>query len=121
MRWRSISYLDFYVDSDGDGVGVEEDNEEHVRTPDGFPRSKDCDDNDPTRFLEALEQCDEIDNDCDGEVDEDTFHDGIEMPTMMVMEISPLSMIAILVKAMLTMTLIVTTCIQIISLLDEVL
>jgi len=39
---------------------------------DGFNSDEDCDDGDPTVYPGADEQCDEIDNDCDGEVDEGT-------------------------------------------------
>jgi large repetitive protein len=44
------------VDIDGDGVSVE----------DG-----DCDDNDASVYPDATEECDEIDNNCDGAIDED--------------------------------------------------
>lgn len=37
---------------------------------DGVPASEDCDDRDPTINSGALEICDGLDNDCDGEVDE---------------------------------------------------
>ncbi|MFT5683663.1 MAG: putative outer membrane repeat protein [Myxococcota bacterium] len=46
---------DIGVDDDGDGQTVE----------DG-----DCDDSDATVYTDAVEVCDELDNDCDGEVDE---------------------------------------------------
>jgi len=39
---------------------------------DGFNSDEDCDDGDPTVYPGAEESCDEIDNDCDGEVDEGT-------------------------------------------------
>jgi hypothetical protein len=37
---------------------------------DGFVAGLDCDDNDAAAYPSATEVCDEIDNDCDGEVDE---------------------------------------------------
>jgi hypothetical protein len=41
---------------------------------DGFNELEDCDDADPTISPGAAEACDEIDNDCDGEVDEDVVY-----------------------------------------------
>ena len=43
------------VDNDGDGVTAE----------------TDCDDNNPAIYPGAVEQCDELDNNCDGNIDED--------------------------------------------------
>ena len=40
---------------------------------DGFARSEDCDDRDPSTYPGAPEQCDGLDNDCDGTVD-DNLH-----------------------------------------------
>jgi hypothetical protein len=37
---------------------------------DGFPASEDCDDTDATINAGAIETCDGVDNDCDGEIDE---------------------------------------------------
>jgi hypothetical protein len=53
------------VDSNCDGVdGVDRDG-------DGYAKSLDCDDADRAAFPGATETCDEVDNDCDGLVDED--------------------------------------------------
>jgi hypothetical protein len=40
---------------------------------DGFVAAEDCNDDDPAVFPGAREACDEVDNDCDGEIDETAF------------------------------------------------
>ncbi len=42
---------------------------------DGFSAEEDCDDSDPEIHPEATELCDEVDNDCDDEIDEDDAAD----------------------------------------------
>ena len=37
---------------------------------DGFRACDDCDDSDDTRFPNATEICDSVDNDCDGDIDD---------------------------------------------------
>ncbi len=65
----------YYSDSDGDGFGDGSDWLEACSAPDGFvPNSGDCDDLNSDVYPAALELCDEIDNDCDLEIDEGLFN-----------------------------------------------
>ena len=62
----------FYQDADADGYGNPEAQVESCESPDGYvPFSSDCDDDDASVFPGAEEECDGIDNDCSGEIDED--------------------------------------------------
>ena len=59
-----------YLDQDGDGFGTTEaevcsDNENYA------DEANDCDDTDPAIHPDAEEICDDIDNNCDGNIDED--------------------------------------------------
>ena len=68
----------YYLDSDGDGFGVESDTVGACEPPEGYAEDYgDCDDADPTANPGyATDGCDEVDNDCDGAVDEDvTYQD----------------------------------------------
>lgn len=51
-----------------DNISVEQDFD-----GDGFVASDDCDDNNPTVYPGAAENCNGIDDDCDGDIDEGTF------------------------------------------------
>jgi hypothetical protein len=61
----------FYQDLDGDGYGTPAQTVQACLVPPGYSAfSSDCDDDDPNRYPGAPELCDDIDNNCDGEVDE---------------------------------------------------
>ncbi len=64
--------LEAWPDEDGDGYGDE--NAASIQAcdlPSGYADNpRDCDDSEATTYEGATEQCDGIDNDCDGEVDE---------------------------------------------------
>jgi len=64
--------LTFYQDADDDGHGVPTATTEACFTPPGYATEPDdCDDTEPLAWTDAPEVCDEVDNDCDGEVDEE--------------------------------------------------
>ncbi|MFT5679433.1 MAG: hypothetical protein ACI8RZ_000337 [Myxococcota bacterium] len=61
----------FYADVDGDGYGDVADMVLDCTAPSGYvPDDTDCDDDEAAAYPGASEICDEIDNDCDGVVDE---------------------------------------------------
>jgi hypothetical protein len=68
----------FYADDDGDGFGDADDTTEACEAPSGYTAdATDCDDADAAVNPDAAEVCNEIDDDCDGDIDEgvtDTFY-----------------------------------------------
>jgi hypothetical protein len=65
------SLRQWYLDDDGDGYGRAEATKMACDKPEGHvARGGDCDDSDPERHPEAAEQCDGVDDNCNGEVDE---------------------------------------------------
>ena len=69
----------FYADADGDGFGDIDATTEACTAPEGYTSdTTDCDDTDPYINPLGFEMCDEVDNNCDGVVDEPSVYDGIE-------------------------------------------
>ncbi len=77
----SCERITFYLDDDNDGFGDPEIYTEDYIKPDGFVlNNDDCNDEDPEIHPNAIEVCDYVDNDCDGEIDEG-FNDSCERIT----------------------------------------
>ena len=88
----------WYQDLDEDGYGSDEVVAQTCSPPEGYiSRSGDCDDASEGVFPGAAEECDEIDNNCNGEVDEtgslmwylDADADGYGNPASFVSELDP--------------------------------
>ncbi|MCK6516040.1 hypothetical protein L6R46_13390 [Myxococcota bacterium] len=61
----------YYADNDEDGYGNPSRSTDACEAPDGYiTASGDCDDKEPLAWTGAVEVCDEVDNDCDGDTDE---------------------------------------------------
>ena len=68
----------WYRDSDGDGYGISVSETWACEAPEGFvANGKDCDDDDPAVNPGAVEVCNGIDDNCDGEIDNDPDGDDI--------------------------------------------
>ena len=66
----TIGALSTYRDADGDGFGDEAENKNACEEEPGWVfQSGDCDDDNADRFPTNPELCDDLDNDCDGEID----------------------------------------------------
>ena len=64
--------LIWYLDADEDGFGDPDSTDIDCDQPSGYVSdATDCDDTMATTNPDALEYCDEVDNDCDGDTDED--------------------------------------------------
>ena len=62
----------YYLDNDGDGYGNDSNSLTDCTPPNGYVlRAGDCNDDNPEVHPDAEEACDDIDNNCNGEVDED--------------------------------------------------
>lgn len=61
----------YYADLDGDGFGDFDNSIEAATVPNGYVEVRgDCNDNDPAIHPNAVEVCDGLDNNCNGDVDE---------------------------------------------------
>ncbi len=61
----------WYRDADEDGYGDPDNSVEACESPEGYnPFGSDCDDGDPEVYPAAVEDCNGVDDNCDGEVDE---------------------------------------------------
>ncbi len=72
----AVDCLAYFVDADGDGHGGQTIKCACQPGPDAVDNSLDCDDSDMGVYLGAVELCDNIDNNCNGQIDEQCDFDG---------------------------------------------
>ena len=80
----------WYYDADGDAYGSDADAKVQCDAPDGYVNNMmDCDDTNDASYPEAPELCDNVDNDCDEEIDEEAQ---IRQPTTQMVMVIPMEM-----------------------------
>jgi hypothetical protein len=68
---NDINFMTFYIDADNDGFGSSDMSITDCQVPTGYVTNDlDCDDTQASINPDAIEICDEIDNNCDGDIDE---------------------------------------------------
>ena len=69
---KDVTKIIWYVDGDGDGFGLDSLQTESCTRPEGYAEQiGDCDDSNSDVYPNAKEICDDIDNNCDEEIDDD--------------------------------------------------